>query len=1169
MEEPKANEQSSGKDDPMDGYKSRAYNIAKKVLLTNKHEAETKIKDVKVCLLKESYIDDIWRKQNSFTDEMRNQGKKFELKEYSGGFGNSGCFGPNLCSSGKVVDLKMDPIPKFIIENRYEYVIKKVGVFLSKEPYIDNIWKETKEMNGRPNVECPSPQESRKRDLTISQDDKLENDKNQNYKKQKVDHEVKKISPQKNPNEQNLNSSSQTNIHLPAKSTTPRNLPNISLLKDGSTQDHLPGTDLPNTLSSTELEDDSVVYIVDDNDANVENETNNNIPIKNSLVLQAVPPSQLSIGEMTLDLTSQTSDVTSIAPLMSLDLTSQTSDVPPSQLSIKEVMTLDLMSPTGAIPPSQLSIGDMTLDLMSPTSSSSAKAIEQQTTDISDTHLPTHSRQDYDINFDKMQVYLDSNDVVGICETLGTSCPHSPNGSIIDRNSPTNVSSRLDDESTRDPMGQKSSYKLPSVLKYNQRHQLSEKENIPDQKTNHSSNKTNIEVIELDSGEKVDLLETGKEITNELPKNIKSGYNFVFIEMETMKASNSEYKEITQIGAVGCGDNKSKKLFKAIEPKNLNHYLENFKMGGDLLKTLHIQKDAFNNFEFRKQFEILKGDKDEKKCVNEETALESLSTFLESFENCVIISLSEANIELLISRMKHLGSTNQSIHIQKVKRYCSWSSYLQKSGASKEELSQDFDDWYIQNVKKPISSRTHAVAVAKMLRRSIKKSSNDDLYDASKKIESLLPRQASNDMTDTETTIEYLEIANSLRPSCSVTISLTKIETHNVYSDEELDDSFGDLVIDEHVKQEGTNKPKDKNKVELDVQTPSHLPKDTNQQAPSLTINSAEQKDKNKQVPSLLINSAKPKDKNYQVPSLNTNSAQSKDTNHQVPSLIINDLDQSKEVDQHTCPICHKYFIAVYGKNQHIIAKHNPNKSHQTPVLPMEFQCEKCFMWLPSSQDKEKHMKSGKHKEFVEIPDFMRHIPKLWKCERCGQEFSSFLSKRQHMEMESCTICLICHLQFPSLHEKRNHDQQHYVFNKPQKGYCSDLVDQDLHKTNPSVPKIWKCERCSQEFTSFLSKIQHMEKECLICLQQFSSVHEKTEHEKQHYFEFHQDMLDQDRRKTNSVSPNVSGPQQMLQGARGGHGGYGRGAEGFGFYERNESTSFDERSTGGRGGGPF
>ena len=82
-EKEKSDQGSSGKikDDPKDYFRNKVYNIANKVLQSNKHVDEIKIKKFKVSLLKEPYIDEIWRKQKHFMDQLRNEGKYIKICE--------------------------------------------------------------------------------------------------------------------------------------------------------------------------------------------------------------------------------------------------------------------------------------------------------------------------------------------------------------------------------------------------------------------------------------------------------------------------------------------------------------------------------------------------------------------------------------------------------------------------------------------------------------------------------------------------------------------------------------------------------------------------------------------------------------------------------------------------------------------------------------------------------------------------------------------------------------------------------------------------------------------------------------------------------------------------------------------------------------------------------
>ena len=62
---------------------------------------------------------------------------------------------------------------------------------------------------------------------------------------------------------------------------------------------------------------------------------------------------------------------------------------------------------------------------------------------------------------------------------------------------------------------------------------------------------------------------------------------------------------------------------RAIKPHGLEKYIDTYKLGGDLLKALHMTKENDGTFQFRSQFEII----DEKRkilCVDEGKALEDM-----------------------------------------------------------------------------------------------------------------------------------------------------------------------------------------------------------------------------------------------------------------------------------------------------------------------------------------------------------------------------------------------------------------------------------------------------------------------------------------------------------------------------------------------------------------
>ena len=79
------------------------------------------------------------------------------------------------------------------------------------------------------------------------------------------------------------------------------------------------------------------------------------------------------------------------------------------------------------------------------------------------------------------------------------------------------------------------------------------------------------------------------------------GYQFVFVHIETFASNKSSSTHLTQIGCYAG----SSEFFCAIKPSGLARYLDRFKLGGDLLKALHMTREEDGTFQFRSQFEIV------------------------------------------------------------------------------------------------------------------------------------------------------------------------------------------------------------------------------------------------------------------------------------------------------------------------------------------------------------------------------------------------------------------------------------------------------------------------------------------------------------------------------------------------------------------------------------
>ena len=93
----------------------------------------------------------------------------------------------------------------------------------------------------------------------------------------------------------------------------------------------------------------------------------------------------------------------------------------------------------------------------------------------------------------------------------------------------------------------------------------------------------------------------------------QKSYQFLFVHIETFNSNKSSSTHLTQIG---CSAGSSEFLC-AIKPSGLARYLDRFKLGGDLLKALHMTREEDGTFQFRSQFEIVSDQREELICVSD------------------------------------------------------------------------------------------------------------------------------------------------------------------------------------------------------------------------------------------------------------------------------------------------------------------------------------------------------------------------------------------------------------------------------------------------------------------------------------------------------------------------------------------------------------------------
>ena len=198
----------------------------------------------------------------------------------------------------------------------------------------------------------------------------------------------------------------------------------------------------------------------------------------------------------------------------------------------------------------------------------------------------------------------------------------------------------------------------------------------------------------------------------------KSDFTLICVHLDKFSVSNEGSYTISQIGAsTALSGGRETTFFRPVKPHNLEHYLENYKMEGDLLKALHITESDKGKFEFRAQFEIKRKEKNKIYCSSEEEALKGIREFIRKFENVILFGIDKETIESLLTKIDFEEDNP-------VKGYMTWSSVLKHSttylGKKSYDSDLDLEDFYSEHCGK-VAGYINTLDVSTFLEKSIKK----------------------------------------------------------------------------------------------------------------------------------------------------------------------------------------------------------------------------------------------------------------------------------------------------------------------------------------------------------------------------------------------------------------------------------------------------------------
>jgi len=290
-------------------------------------------------------------------------------------------------------------------------------------------------------------------------------------------------------------------------------------------------------------------------------------------------------------------------------------------------------------------------------------------------------------------------------------------------------------------------------------------------------------------------LKTEEIVDSEKPREKKSSrlevgnYSVVSIHVEVFRSSKSSTTKLTQIGCTLWGQ-ELQGFFRAVKPRGLEKYLDTCKLGGDLLRALHMTREDDGTFQFRSQFEIIEHEK-KINCVEERKALKDLLQYLRKIPNCLLLGVDEDTIAILDQRLRDEKKEKLK---NIVSGFTCWKlvlKYLKIDGYRKIDL----EEFYSDMVKAPLPSFVSAKDISEVLLKAVRhvmtrlaKEGSDQLqmfYTLCRKIEFLSkPRRVEYDR---KAPVENLEVYSSLRPFVSATISAQQMEQVAISSESEDD----------------------------------------------------------------------------------------------------------------------------------------------------------------------------------------------------------------------------------------------------------------------------------------------------------------------------------------------------------------------------------------------
>ena len=191
----------------------------------------------------------------------------------------------------------------------------------------------------------------------------------------------------------------------------------------------------------------------------------------------------------------------------------------------------------------------------------------------------------------------------------------------------------------------------------------------------------------------------------------------VFCHLEFLRCTSSPDLHLTQLAAVSTDHDLP--VFLPVVPPVLPQYLENFKVGGDLMKTLTMTRDPEDKNTFLFRPTVLVEEVQHVVCLTESAALHTFLDYLEEIgPNVILVGLDEDTLGVLMQKLKGGQGQDRARFLKQVDGFTWWMRILKYFGIQ-DYKNLSLEEFYKSTFSPPPGPPLTSALVAERLMQAV------------------------------------------------------------------------------------------------------------------------------------------------------------------------------------------------------------------------------------------------------------------------------------------------------------------------------------------------------------------------------------------------------------------------------------------------------------------